>query len=148
MNKPVDGELVKRTSDYQMSALFDVFTTSNSKEDKVNPPWCAQMYASKKRHIFEHCHWRLFDVKWRRCALWYRRREREQQIEGEEETSVGLTNYPKNPPIVITIDLCTITIMDYSAMNESWRYKLKSTWRVMLLNATMKIVSCVRTLQL
>jgi hypothetical protein len=106
------------------------------------------MYASKKQHIFEHCHWGLFDIKWRRCALWYRQREREQQIEGEEETSVGLTNYPKNPPTIITIDLCTITIMAYSAMNESWRYKLTSTWRVMLLNAITKIMSCVRTLQL
>lgn len=68
--------------------------------------------------------------------------EREQQIEGEEETNVSFTNYPKNPPIVITIDLCTITIMAYSAMNESWWYKLASTWRVILLNTTTKILNC------
>lgn len=34
-----------------MSALLDVFTTSNWKEFKIIPPWWARMYASKKQHI-------------------------------------------------------------------------------------------------
>lgn len=146
MSKPVDGELVKEPQitkwvHYLMCLPHPI--ERKTKLIHLGRHKCMHPNSNTSLNIAIEDYWTSheedapFDID---------EEKREQQIEGEEETSVGLTNYPKNPPTVITIDLCTITIMAYSAMNKSWRYKSRSTWRVMLLNTTMKIMNYVTQL--